>query len=342
MRIRNVLSATLIALASFALCGNAAAQGSWAVEKTFHIGGEGGWDYVTLDAENHRLYVPRSTHTMVIDADTGKTLADIPGQKHNHGVALVPEAGRGFISDGTGSIVIFDLKTNAVLGTVKAQPDADGIIYDKASGLVLCVSGDNGVLMTLKPDADPKTAAIDPPIDLGGKPEFLASDGAGKVYINLEDKDQVAVVDIKARKVLAHWPTAPGGSPVGLSIDPEKHQLFIGCRKPQKLIVMSTEDGKVLADLPIGMGVDATRFDGHEAFASCRDGKLDIARETSPGKFEIVQTVATPLGARTMDIDAAAHKVYLPTAEFEPQQPGATGRPKAKLDSFMIVVVGQQ
>ncbi len=282
---RNMLAGFLIAMVSFALCGSAAAQGTWAVENTFHIGGEGGMDYITLDAKNHRLYVPRSTHTMVIDADTGKTLGDIPGQKHNHGVALVPEAGRGFISDGEGAVVIFDLKTNAVLGTLKARPDADGIIFDKASGLVLVVSGDDGVLMTIKPDVDPKTGSIDAPIDLGGKPEFLAADGAGKVYINLEDKDQVAVVDLKARKVLAHWPVAPGGSPVGLSIDTEKHRLFIGCRKPQKLIVMSTDDGKVLADLPITAGVDATKFDGHQAFASCRDGKLQVAGETAPGQI---------------------------------------------------------
>ena len=337
---RNVFAGVLLLSVALTLSGSGFAQGNWSVEKTFHIGGEGGWDYVTVDAQNHRLYVPRSTHTMVIDADSGKTIADIPGQKHNHGVALVPEAGRGFITDGSGSIVIFDLKTNAVLGTVAARPDADGIIYDKASGLVLAVSGDDGVLMTLKPDADPKTASIDAPIDLGGKPEFLASDGAGKVYINLEDKNQVAVVDIKARKVLAHWSVAPGGSPVGMSIDAEKHRLFVGCRNPQKLIVMSTDDGKVVADLPIGTGVDATRFDGHQAFASCRDGKLEVAAEVG-GKFQIVQTVTTPLGARTMDLDAGAHRVYLPTAEFEEQKPGATGRPAAKPGSFMIVVVAQ-
>src|SRR5579864_3886912 len=200
---RHVLAGFLIALFAVALSSPAAAQGTWAVEKTFHIGGEGGMDYITLDAKTNRLYVPRSTHTMVIDADSGKVLADIPGQKHNHGVAVVPEAGRGFISDGAGAVVIFDLKTNAVLGTIKAHPDADGIIFDKASGLVLAVSGDDGILMTLKPDVDPKTGSIDPPIDLGGKPEYLASDGAGKIYINLEDKDQVAVVDIKERKVLA-------------------------------------------------------------------------------------------------------------------------------------------
>lgn len=341
MSLRNAFALLLISVVSFMLCGRAAAQGTWAVEKTFHVGGEGGWDYITVDAKNHRLYVPRSTHTMVIDADSGKTVADIPGQKHNHGVALVPEAGRGFITDGAGSIVIFDLKTNTVLGTVAAKPDADGIIFDPASGLVLAVSGDEGVLMTLKPDADPKTAAIDSPIDLGGKPEFLASDGAGKAYVNLEDKNEVAVVDIKARKVLAHWPVAPGGSPVGLAIDTQKRRLFIGCRDPQKMIVMSADDGKVLADLPIGMGVDATRFDANHAFASCRDGKLEVIRETASGKFEISQTVTTPLGARTMDVDPDTHKLYLPTAEFEPQQPGATGRPTMKPGTFVIVVVSQ-
>src|SRR5258708_30853509 len=283
MGFRKTLLAVLLTLLSVALSVRVFAEASWAVDRTFHIGGAGGWDYVTVDEKNHRLYVPRGTRTMVIDTESGQPLADIPGQKHNHGVALVPEVGRGFISDGSGSIAIFDLKTNAVLGTIAAQPDADGIIYDSASGLVLVVSGDNGVLMTLKPDVDPKSGSIEAPIDLGGKPEFLASDGAGKVYINLEDKDQVAVVDIKARKVLARWPVAPGGSPVGLSIDTKKRRLFIGCRKPQKLIVMSTDDGKVLADLPIGAGVDATKFDGQQAFASGRDGKLNVVGETASG-----------------------------------------------------------
>jgi hypothetical protein len=338
---RNTLAGLLIAVVSFTLSARVAAQGNWAVEKTFHIGGEGGMDYITLDAQNHRLYVPRSTHTMVIDADSGKTIADIPGQKHNHGVAVAPEAGRGFITDGEGSVVIFDLKTNAVLGTLKARPDADGIIYDKATGLVLVSCGDEGVLLTIKPDVDPKTGSIDAPIDLGGKPEFLAADGAGKVYVNLEDKDQIAVVDLKARKVLAHWPVTPGGSPVGLSIDTTKHRLFVGCRKPQKLIVMSTDDGKVLGDLPIGAGVDATKFDGQQAFASCRDGKMSVVGETSPGKFEIVQTVTTAIGAKTMDVDPETHRAYLPTFEFEEQKPGATGRPAAKPGTFMIVVVAR-
>lgn len=338
---RNIFAALLIALVSLTLSAHAAAQGTWAVENTFHIGGEGGMDYITVDAQSHRLYVPRSTHTLVIDADSGKTIADIPGQKHNHGVALAPESGRGFITDGEGSVVIFDLKTNAVLGTLKARPDADGIIYDKATGLVLVSCGDDGTLVTIKANVDPKAGSIDAPIDLGGKPEFLASDGAGKVYVNLEDKDQIAVVDLKARKVLAHWPVAPGGSPVGLAIDAAKHRLFVGCRKPQKMIVMSTEDGKVLADLPLGAGVDATKFDGQQAFASCRDGKMSVVGETAPDKFEIVQTVTTAVGAKTMDVDPSRHTAYLPTFEFEEQKPGATGRPTAKPGSFMIVVVGR-
>ena len=334
---RSVCLCLLLSFASLTLADSAFAQGEWAVEKTFHIGGEGGWDYVTVDAQNHRLYVPRTTHTMVIDSESGKTIADIPGQKHNHGVALAPKAGRGFITDGNGAIVIFDLKTNAVLATVKAREDADGIIFDESTNLVLAVAGDDGVLMTLNADADPKTATLDPPIDLGGKAEFLAADGAGKVYVNLEDKNQVAVVDLKTRKVLAHWPVTPGGTPVGLSIDTKKHMLFIGCRNPKKLIVMSTDDGKIVAELPIGAGVDATRFDGHQAFASCRDGHLEIAGEVN-GTFKILQSLTTPVGARTMDLDVAAHKIYLPTAEFEEQKPGATGRPAAKPGTFMIVV----
>jgi DNA-binding beta-propeller fold protein YncE len=337
MSIRNVFTCLLIVTIFFTLAECSLAQGQWAVETTFHLGGEGGFDYITLDEQNHRLYVPRSTHTMVVDADSGKLVADIAGQKHNHGVAVAPEVGRGFISDGAGSIVIFDLNSNAVLGTVAAKDDADGIIYDKSTGLVLVACGDAGVLVTLKVDADPKTAKIDA-IELGGKPEFLASDGAGKAYVNLEDKDQVAVVDLKAGKVLAHWPVSPGGSPVGMSIDTAKHRIFVGCRKPQKLLVMSTDDGKILADLPIGAGVDATRWDGQQAFASTREGKLGVAEEKG-GKWEIVQTVTTGVGTKTMDIDAAAHKIYMPTAEFEEAKAG--GRPSAKSGTFMIVVASR-
>jgi DNA-binding beta-propeller fold protein YncE len=317
-------------------------QTDWAVTQTLHIGGDGGWDYITADSSTHRLYVTRSTHTQVIDAENGKVLGDIPGQKRSHGVALVPAVGRGFISDGggDGQIVVFDLKTNAALGTIPALADADGIIYDASVNRVLAVSGDKNALITLAPDVNPSGGKIDPPIDLDGAPEFLAADGKGKAYINLEDKNQVAVVDLKQRKVIARWPVSPGGSPVGMAMDGKKRLLFIGCRNPQKLIVMNADTGKIIADLPIGAGVDATKFDGTEAFASCRDGKLEVAKETAAGKFEIVERVATPVGARTMTVDPQAHKLYLPTAEMEPAAPGA--RPAAKAGTFMIVVVSER
>jgi DNA-binding beta-propeller fold protein YncE len=342
---RYVLKKTIqimITAAALLLSGTAlpaTAQSNWEVTRTFHIGGDGGWDYLTVDAGTHRLFVPRSTHTMIIDADSGKVLGDIPGQTTAHGVAIVPDVGRGFITDGGGggSIVIFDLKTYAVLGRIPTMPDSDGIIYDAALGRVLAVSGDGGALMSFKPDIDPKNGKIDPPIKLGGAPEFLSSDGTGKVYINLEDKDVVAVVDLHAGHVVARWPVSPGGHPVGMALDAKTHRLFIGCRNPQKLIVMNAENGNVEASLPIGAGVDATKAMEGVAFASCRDGSFIVAAQKE-GRFEVVQTVKTPEGARTMGIDEASHLIYLPTAELEPV---ASGRPKPKPGTFMIVVVGR-
>jgi DNA-binding beta-propeller fold protein YncE len=311
---------------------------SYHVSQTFHVGGEGRWDYLTVDPEHKLLYVPRSTHTMVLDANTGKSIADIPGQKRNHGVAIVPKSGRGFITDGEdASVTVFDLKTYAVLGRLKTAEDSDGVIFDPASRKVLVVCGDAGVMIPISPDLDLAAGKADPAVELGGKPEFLAADGKGKAYINLVDKDQVAVVDTKTWKVVNKWSTAPGGAPVGMSMDLAQRRLFVGCRKPQKLIVMNADDGKVLADLPIGAGVDATKFDG-DAFATCGDGTLTVARETAPGKFQAVQTVQTPRGARTMGIDPTTHTLYLPTAEFGPPTEGQT-RPVPKPGSFMIVVV---
>lgn len=277
---------------------------------------------------------------MVIDANSGKVLGDIPGQTTAHGVAIVPKLGRGFITDGggSGSIVIFDLKTYAVLGKIATMPDSDGIIYDAAQDRILAVSGDGGALMTFKPSIDPKNGKMDAPIMLGGAPEFLATDGAGKVFINLEDKDVVAVVDLPSRKVAARWPVTPGGHPVGMSMDAQAHRLFIGCRNPQKLVVMSTKDGKVEGALPIGAGVDATAVDDGHAFASCRDGSLLVASDKT-GKVEEEQVVKTLFGAKTLGVDPKTHLIYLPTADFEP---ATAGRPKAKPNTFKIVVVGSK
>ncbi|MBV8675525.1 MAG: YncE family protein [Acidobacteriaceae bacterium] len=333
----------VLALSSFLLLASlspALAQSNWQVVKTLQIGGEGGWDYVTVDPQSHRLFVTRTTHTQVIDADSGKVLGDIPGQTRSHGVAIVPRLNRGFITDGGGSgaIIVFDLTNYSVLGRITTVPDSDGIIYDAQTDHVLAVSGDGGVLMTFKPDIDPKSGKIDPPIALGGAPEFLAADGAGKVYINLEDKDMVAVVDLASRKVMARWPVTPGGHPVGMAMDPATHRLFIGCRNPQKLVEMNSDTGKIESSVPIGAGVDAVGLAQGLAFASCRDGSL-IAAGASPQGLKVDQTIKTPEGARTLGIDSSTHRIYLPTAEFEP---ATTGRPKAKPGTFMIVVVAPQ
>lgn len=312
---------------------------SWQISNTFHPGGEGGWDYVTVDAPNHRLFVTRATHTQAIDTRTGKQLADIPGQVRSHGVALVPKLNRGFITDGGGSgaILIFDLRTYSVIGRIATMPDSDGILYDPGTDLVLAVSGDGNALMTFHPDIDPKSGKVTT-IALGGSPEFLAADGSGKAYVNLEDKDLVAVVDLHTNKVLDRWPVAPGGHPVGMAIDPAGHHLFVGCRNPQKLVVMSTDTGKVEAALPFGVGNDAVGFGHGEAFASCRDGSLTVIGEKS-GQFAVEQTVKTADGARTMGVDSVTQEIFLPTAEMLPAAAGH--RPQPKPGSFEIVVVSR-
>ncbi|HVU32675.1 MAG TPA: hypothetical protein VHE61_04525 [Opitutaceae bacterium] len=336
------VSAGFLALALVAPGLSARAQsdatGPYHVARTFHVGGAGGWDYLTVDPAHRLLYVPRSTHTLVLSADGGATVADIPGQNRNHGVALVPAAGRGFITDGEDAcVVVFDLKSHAVLGKIRAQDDADGIIYDPSTNKVLLVCGDAGVLIPISPDIDPKTGSADPAIELGGKPEFLAADGRGRVYVNLVNKSEVAVVDVRAAKVLAHWPTAPGGTPVGMAIDAAHRRLFIGCRNPQKLLVMDCDSGHILAALPLGKGNDAVQFDAPYALASCGDGTLTVAGERSPGQFDVVETLTTRVGARTAGLDATTHTLFLPTAEMEPSNGGR--RPRPKPDSFMIVEV---
>jgi DNA-binding beta-propeller fold protein YncE len=192
--------------------------------------------------------------------------------------------------------LVFDLKSNALLGTIPAMPDSDGIIYDKTMNRVLAVSGEGSALMVVDPSVDSKHGNVEQTIDLGGKPEFLAADDHGEAYVNLEDKDVVAVVDLRENKVTDRWPVAPGGQPVGVAMDKKKRLLFIGCRKPQKIIIMNANEGKVVSDLFIGAGVDATKFDGKQAFASCLDGKLHIVSTTAHGKFAVVQTVTTAEG----------------------------------------------
>ena len=308
---------------------------------TFKVGGDGGWDYAML--HHGELYVTRVTHTQVIDVSTGNVVADIGGQKRSHGVVIVPDAGRGFISDGGSGVVwIFDPKTHAILGKVPAADDADGIIYDRASNRVLVMCGDAHQLVAIAPDVNPNGGKPAATLDLGGSPEFAVSDEAGKVYVNIEDKDEVAVVDTKQMKIVARWPIAPGSKPTGMSMDRVTRRLFVGCRN-KRLIVMNADDGKIVADFPIGAFVDATGFRDGLVFASCGDGTLTVVREVSPDKFEVAQVVQTQIGARTMALDPSGRMIYLPTSDltFPAGSSPAHPRPVPVPGTFRILVVTQ-
>jgi DNA-binding beta-propeller fold protein YncE len=332
---RKSFLAILIAVTANNFCAaSAAEEPGYRVKKTFPIGGEGGFDYITIDHDGKLLYVPRTSHTQVVAAASGKVVADIPNNSHSHGVALVPEQGRGFISNGgDGTVQVFDLKSNESLGKIKAAEDADCIIYDPASQNILAFCGDAHAMVSISAEVDPKDGKANASVDLGGKPEFAVSNGQGKVFVNLVDKDEVAVVDTKKMSVVTKWPVSPGAKPVSMAMDRKANRLFIGCRN-QKLIIMSAEDGRVAADLPIGAGVDATVFANDAIFASCGDGTLAVIRETVPGKFEVVQGVKTAPRAKTMAFDSNSGNIFLPTADGQgrSQIPG----------SFRVLVVGRE
>ncbi|MDO8434148.1 MAG: hypothetical protein Q7S58_17250 [Candidatus Binatus sp.] len=281
------------------------------------IGGDGGWDYLALSPNGHALYVTRTTHTMVIDLATGQSTADIRGLRIAHGVVLVPDAGRGFVSDGgAGTVVVFDLNTGAELGRVAAADDADAIIYDPASKRVLVFCGDAHQMVAIAPDVDPKRGKAIAKVDLGGTPEYGVADGRGEIFVNIVDRDELAVIDSAAMKVIARWPTGAGKQPTALAIDPKTRRLFIGCRNG-RLIVMNADTGVIVADFPIGQGVDGVAFIDGLILASCFDGTMSVFREIAADKFVPMQTVSTAVGARTLTVDPSSGTVYLPTAEMK-------------------------
>ncbi len=226
--------------------------------KTIPIGGDGRWDYICLDSTVQRLYIPRSTHVQILDLEKGAVIGDIPNTNGVHGVALAVEQNLGFTSNGRDNTVsVFDLKTFKVSKTIKTGRNPDAIIYDPASKHILAMNHSGGDVTVIDPadlDKDPVTIAV------GGTLEFAAADGAGHVFINVEDKSEVVKIDSKTNQVLAHWPFAPGKGPTGLAIDIEHHRLFAGCGN-QKMIVLDSENGKVLAAVDIGRGVDGVAYD---------------------------------------------------------------------------------
>ncbi|MGO9413807.1 MAG: YncE family protein [Syntrophobacteraceae bacterium] len=327
-----LLSSLLLGMQAYA------ANPGYHVIKRFQLGGEGGWDYLTVDSAGRRLYISRSSHVMVIDIETGKLIGDIPDTPGVHGIALAPKLNRGFISNGRAdSASIFDLTTLKVIGEVKTGVNPDAILYDTFSKLVFTFNGrsQDATLFNAASGEVVKTLA------LGGKPEFATADGKGKVYVNIENTNEVAQIDSQKLSVTSRFSLKPGEEPTGMAIDREHHRVFSGCHNTL-MTVLDVESGKVIATVPIGERVDGNGFDDELglAFSSNGDGTLTVVRESSPGRFEVAETVNTQVGARTMAIDPRTHNIYLPTAEFTPTT-DPKSRPTLVEGSFVVLVVGR-
>ena len=317
------------------------AGGPYQFLKEIKVGGAGGWDYLTVDAAARRLYVTHSTKIVVIDLDQDAVVGEIVDTPGVHGFALAPDLGRGFASNGKESQAsIVDLKTLKTIAKVATGANPDAILYEPGQQEVYTFNGSGQSVTVFPARFDGNIDGVLPgkTIALSGKPEFAAADPqAGHVYVNIEDKNDVAVIDTKTHKVTATWPLAPGEEPTGLAIDLAQHRLFVGCHN-QRLIALDSATGKVISSTPIGQGVDAVAYDPSTklVFSSNGDGTVTIAHADTPDKLTIVQTLATERGARTMALDPATHKIYLASAKFDPAPAGQ--RPQIVAGSFKILV----
>lgn len=327
----------------FAAVAVAAAASGYHVVTTYKLGGDGGWDYLTADSDARRLYISRGTHVMVIDADSGKSVGDIPDTNGVHGIALAPDLGRGFASNGReGTVSIFDIKTLATSNKVKVGEGPDAILYDPATKRVFTFNGRSQDSTAI----DGASGKVLGTIKLDGRPEFAASDAQGEIFVNIEDKSELVAIDPNKLEIKSKWPLAPCTGPSGLSIDRKNRRLFVGCDN-KMMAVVDADSGKVLATPAIGDGVDATTFDPGTglAFASCGEGVLTVVKEESPDKFSVGENVPTQQGARTLALDLKTHNVFVVTAKFGPR-PAPTAdnprpRPPILPDSFVALVVGK-
>lgn len=308
------------------------------------LGGEGGWDYVFADVPARRLYVSHSPKVLVLDLDSGNAVGEISGTRGVHGIAVAPELHRGFTSNGGDSTVtIFDTQTLARISDVKTTGEnPDAILYDPTSRRVFAFNGRGANATAI----DAATGAVAGTIPLGGRPEFAISDGAGHVYVNIEDKNELVEIDPGALEAKHHWSLAPCDEPTGLAMDLRHRRLFAGCHN-RLMTIVDADSGKVVTTLPIGEGVDATAFDPELslAFASNGDGTVTVVREESPDRFRVLENAATQRGARTMALDAKTHRLFLPTAEFGPPPSPTAERPRPRPSivpgTFTILVVGR-
>jgi YVTN family beta-propeller protein len=310
------------------------------------IGGDGGWDYLSVDSGARRLYVSHATKMVVIDLDRNAVVGEIADTPGVHGIALAPDLKRGFTTNGReNKSSLVDLATLKTLAKIDTGANPDGMVYEPGRQEVYVFNG-RGHSATV---IDAKTAKVAATIELGGKPEFATADAkAGRVYDNLEDKNEVVAIDTATHAVVNRWPIAPAEGASGMAIDPEHHRLFLGCDNKLMAMLDSTT-GKVVGTVPIGEGVDANAFDpGTQlAFASCGDGTVTIAHEDTPDKLTVVQTLKTEPRARTMTLDPKTHRIYLASARFEAPAAGSAGegkrpRPTMVPGSFKVLVYGTE
>ncbi|HJQ12352.1 MAG TPA: hypothetical protein VJ840_15070 [Gemmatimonadaceae bacterium] len=315
---------------------------SYSVSHTYTLGGEGGWDYILPDAPRHRLFVARGDRFMVVDMNDGHLITEIKGFKGAHGTALVPDIGRGFAtSGGDSAIIMFDMATYKPLLKIRAGDDADAIIYDPFSKRVYSFNGDANTATAV----DPRRGTVAGTIALGGKPEAGQSARNGKIYVNLVDSSQIVEIDTKTMAVTRRWSTEPCKTPVSMAIDTRSERLFVGCRSGV-LAVVDYNKGAVVTTLPIGQGVDGAGWDPkrRDIYTSNSDGTLTVIHQDSPNKYHVAETVQTGERGRTMGIDPATHRIYIPVAKFGPIPAESTAanptrRPPMLPGSFAIVVV---
>jgi DNA-binding beta-propeller fold protein YncE len=328
---------SLLLLAGFARALPAAPDASgYHIVKKIVTGGTEGWDYISMDADARLAYIGREDHVDVVNVDTGKVVGKVPGLEGTSGLLPLPEFGRGYAMNGdAGSVVIVDLKTLAKIGTVKAGKDPDSFTYDPVTKRVFVMNSSSANATVI----NAKEGTLAGTVALGGQPEAAVTDGKGKVYVNLTDKDEIAEVDAETMKVTHHWPLMQGTGPSGLAIDRKNRRLFSACDN-QRMVVMDADSGKVLAALRTGAGTDGAGFDpdSMNAFASAGGaGTLTIIHEDSQDKFRVLEEIDTQSGARTMTVDPKTHNVLVVTARH---CHGAT-HDKVLPDSFVVLVIGK-
>jgi YVTN family beta-propeller protein len=306
------------------------------VVRKFPVGGSGGWDYIAF--HNNRLYVSHSTKVIILNAANGDSTGVIDSTTGIHGVAFAPGQHKGYTSNGRlNNVFVFNENTNRVIKTIETEQNPDAIFYEDYSKKIITCNGGGKSLSVI----DPVTDAIVATIPLGGKPEEAVSDGKGKVFVNIEDKNEIAVVDIKEFKVLKRWPITPGESASGLKMDRKTNRLFAGCEN-EMMVVVNAGNGKVITHLPIGKGCDGLVFDDRKnlIFTSNGEGTITVIKEENADKYRLVQTVTTIPSARTCTIDPESGTLYLPAAQLAPPDPKAPNeRRKIVPGTFQVLVV---